>query len=516
MDARVRTCRNIGDEECAHLEAIEAGMAITADVGRADVLLCTLLPDGQILVAAHGLPESISSLYRDNAEGRTASGDDLPLVLRALQSGSGGRRQREVLRNGAPVIEDVYPICNVAGEAYAAFTVETTMIAHERQRRRDRHFQLATRNIIEMCARGELASAARLTRFGLYDGMYLVNRNRSVIYMSGIAANMFRAAGLPASLHDQPLADLETVDNELVDFAFEHEECIERRSEEEDGRTWVRRVIPLRMPSAVWQSRWFRQPVGQLLGREVERHVDQVLVLLHNATEAVAKQRELNVKSALIQELHHRVKNNLQNIAAILRMQARRSETEEARTHLTEAVNRVLSMSVIHEYLSQSDSRSINVRDVCTRIAGQVREVALSPDQEIDIRVQGPNVRLPASQATPTALVINELLLNALEHGMKDRTQGIISVTLTDLGDAVQLEVSDDGSGLPPGFAPEASTSLGLQIVHTLVTDDLKGTLRFESGAPPDASAPETGASNGTLQGARATVIFPKRPIHAD
>ena len=513
MDARVRTCRFIGDEERAHLEAIEAGMAITADVSRADVLLCTLLPDGQILTAAHGLPESISSLYRDNAEGRTEPGDAMPLVKRALESGSGGRRQREVLRNGAPVIEDVYPICNAAGQAYAAFTVETTMIAHERQRRRDHHFQLATRNIIEMCARGELASAARLTRFGLYDGVYLVDRSRSVMYMSGIAANMYRAVGLPATLHGQPLAQLEKVDNELVDFAFEHEECIERRSEEADGRTWVRRVIPLRMPSALWQNRWFRQPVGQLLGREVERHVDQVLVLLHNATEAVAKQRELNVKSALIQELHHRVKNNLQNIAAILRMQARRSASDEARTQLTEAVNRVLSMSVIHEYLSQSDDRSINVRDVCTRIAGQVREVALSPDQEIEIRVQGPNVRLPASQATPAALVINELLLNALEHGMKDRTQGIISVTLTDLGDAVQLEVSDDGDGLPPDFAPHTSSSLGLQIVHTLVMDDLKGALRFESGAQGGENG---GSAAGALTGARATVVFPKRPIHAD
>ncbi len=489
-------------------------MAITADVSRADVLLCTLLADGQILTAAHGLPESISSLYRDNAEGRTAAGDELPLVMRALESGSGGRRQREVLRNGAPIIEDVYPICDANDRAFAAFVIETTMIAHERQRRRDRLFQIATNNIIEMCARGELASAARLTRFGLYDGVYLVDRSRTVIYMSGIAANMYRAAGLPASLHDQPLIELEALDIELVDFVFEHEECIERRTESDDGRTWVRRAIPLRMPSAMWQNRWFRQPVGQLLGREVERNVDQVLVLLHNATEAVAKQRELNVKSALIQELHHRVKNNLQNIAAILRMQARRTSSDEARIDLTEAVNRVLSMSVIHEYLSQSDSRSINVRDVCTRIVSQVREVAFSPEQAIDIQVQGPNIRLPASQATPMALVINELLLNALEHGMKDRTQGIISVTLTDLGDSVQLEVSDDGSGLPPGFAPQSSASLGLQIVHTLVTDDLKGALRFESGADAMGSDEES-AAPATLRGARAIVVFPKRPISA-
>lgn len=501
------------------LARIEAGMAITADVSRADVLLCTLRPSGEIRVVGHGMPQSISSLYRENAVGRTLAADDHALVLRALQSGSGGRRQREVLRNGAPVIEDVYPIQGPDGRTIAAFIVETSMIAHERQRRRDRGFQQAVSHILEMCARGELASAARLTRFGLYDGVYLVDRNGTVIYMSGIAANMFRGIGLPATLHAQPLAELELIDINLVEEVFHSEACVERRSEDDGDRTWIRRGIPIRVPVTVWQNRWFTQPVGHLLGLHAERRVEQVLVLMHNATEAVAKQRELNVKAALIQEVHHRVKNNLQNIAAILRMQARRSASEETRQALADAVNRVLSMSVIHEFLSQSDSRSINVREVCTRIASQVTEVAIGPEQEIDIRVQGPVIRLPASQATPAAMVVNELLLNALEHGMKDRSQGIIVLSLTDLGDAVKLEVCDDGDGLPADFRPEHASSLGLQIVNTLVTDDLKGTLTFASGdGHAEVTAPFAVGEDGLAAspaGTRATVVFPKRPIHA-
>ena len=385
------------------------------------------------------------------------------------------------------------------------------MIAHERQRRRDRHFQQAVNTVLEMCARGELESAAALTRFGLYDGAYLVDRTGTVIYMSGIAANMYRDAGLPASLHGLPLAELEATDAELVARVLKTEHCLEDRSEYEEGRTWLRRAIPLRAPVTLWQNRWFAQPVGHLLGLQAERRVEQVLVLLHNATEAVAKERELNVKSALIQEVHHRVKNNLQNIAAILRMQARRSQSEETRLHLFDAVNRVLSMSVIHEFLSQSDSRSINVKDVCVRIANQVREVARNPEQEIEIQVLGPNVRLPASQATPSALVINELLLNALEHGMKGRAQGIITVTLSDLGDAVQIDVCDDGSGLPPGFDQRNFGSLGLQIVHTLVTDDLKGALEITN-----VCAAEANDGAPAKPGTRARVLFPKRPIRVD
>src|SRR5690606_10931826 len=116
------------------------------------------------------------------------------------------------------------------------------------------------------------------------------------------------------------------------------------------------------------------------------------------------KERELNVKSAMIQEVHHRVKNNLQTIAAILRIQARRSQNSEAKQHLTDAVNRILSMSVIHEFLSQDEHQPINIRDVCQRIVAQAQQVAVNPGQQIEIVVAGPNIRLPAGQATAAAL----------------------------------------------------------------------------------------------------------------
>jgi two-component sensor histidine kinase len=231
---------------------------------------------------------------------------------------------------------------------------------------------------------------------------------------------------------------------------------------------------------------------------------------MHNATEAVQKQRELNVKAAIIQEVHHRVKNNLQNIAAILRIQARRVSSDEARQALNDAVNRVLSMAVIHEFLSHDEHRPINVKDVCQRIATQLTQVSGSPDQEIAIQVQGTNIRLPASQATPVALVINELLLNAVEHGLKGRPRGRIGITLDDLGDAVRIVIEDDGNGLPPDFDPaQQSASLGLHIVHTLVTDDLKGTLSMQSVVPE----PDTSDASVHATGTQAIVTFPKRSV---
>lgn len=511
IDSRVYESAHLTPADVALLERIAACMPITADVCRADLLLCVLLPDGQALVASHGQPESILSLYQENAIGRTFAVKEQPFILRALHSGSGGRRQGEGVRNGAPIIQDVYPVSNQSNQVIAALQVETNMIAHERQKRRDRHFRRATNLLLEMCLRGELENADHLTRFGLYDGIYLVDRTRNVIYMSGIAANLFRTVGIQARHNGQPLSSLEALDSELVERVIAEDHCIEVRHEVENGRNWIRRAIPLSGPSQLWRSRWFALPLRVSMPT-APRRVEQVLVLIHNATEAVAKQRELNVKSALIQEVHHRVKNNLQNIAAILRMQARRTNNDETRQHLTDAVNRVLSMSVIHEFLGQEENRSINVRDVCQRIANQVREVSRNPEQQITIQVTGPSIRLPASQATPAAMVMNELMLNALEHGIKQRQVGEISVTLSDLGDAVQLEVQDDGDGLPPDFAPEQSSNLGLQIVRTLVKDDLKGVLSFTSGSSEDGQAhgPKKGG------GAKAIIIFPKRPLNAD
>ncbi|MCB0071266.1 MAG: histidine kinase N-terminal domain-containing protein [Caldilineaceae bacterium] len=513
MDKRIHECPGLKEQDIAFLRKIEAGMAITADVSRADMLLCCLLAPDRALILRHTMPKSTASLYRNDASGRVFTPEEQPLLFRTFRSGSGGHGQKEVLTNGAPVIQDCYAISRDAQQVIAALVFETNMVAYERHRRRNRSFRQAVRWLQDMCLHGLLEETSTLSRFGMYDGVYLVDPQFKVVYMNGIAANMFRSVGIVSDLREQTIGTLEPIDAEMVEQAYQAGKPLERRHESQDGRIWIRKVIPLRMAPVTWQNYW-QNWYNVLLRPDLpERDVDAVMVMVHNATEAVQKQRELNVKSAIIQEVHHRVKNNLQTIAAILRIQARRCETDEARQHLTEAVNRILSMSVIHEFLSQDEHRPINVREVCQRVANQVTQVAASPEQQVDIKVSGPNIRLPAGQATPTAMVINELLLNAVEHGARDDQGGRIQVELLDRGDSVEIVVEDNGLGLPPDFDPAQGHSLGLQIVHTLVTDDLKGEFRLES-ITPDAEAQTNG--DGCAGGTRAIVTFPKRSLRAD
>ena len=503
---------SLTERDIALLQQIETSLPLTADISRADVLLYCQTSQQRIQVFSHAAPASIASLYRQSATRRIFSKDDQPLVHRALHEGTGGRYRKPVLTDGAPVIQEVIPVFNAARRVIAALVIETNMIEHERHKRRNIHFRKALHWLHLMVARGEIEAGQNLGRFGPFDGIYMVNTDRQVVYLSGIAANLFRSIGLVTDVRRHHVSTLESIDEEMVEQSLRAQRCLEKPREDVDGRLWVRKVVPLRAPPHSWQRirRRFLWPRSWSKDNSLE--MDAALVLVHNATEAVQKQRELNVKSALIQELHHRVKNNLQTIAAVLRMQSRRSQSDEARQSLNDAVNRVLSVSVIHEFLSQDGHHPINIKDVCRRIATQVQQVTNNPDQVIDIQISGPNIRLPASQATATALVVNELLLNALEHGISDRLDGRITITLTDLGDHAQLVIQNNGNDLPANFALDDSPSLGLQIIRTLVTDDLKGQLVIE---PAKADLTDEVAIT-PISGTRAVIKFPKRSLAVD
>ncbi len=537
MDSRVNSCSSLTERDIALLYRIEAGLAITADVSRSDAMLCCLLdpqddllsnyefaesqavqrgPDGQILVARHAAPHSLSSIYRDDMTGRTYTFNAQPTVHRALMEDRKNRMAEskippERTSSGAPVIQQVYTVHNAVNQAIAALLIETNMIEYERHRRRDLPFRHAVRWLQRMAVQGEIETAEISGGFGSLDGIYLVDEQFCISYMSGIAMNLFRSVGRVAEMRGAPISDMEEQDEEIVSQAMQANCCVQTRHESEDGRVWVRTAIPLRAPRGSLYSMRRRMrrhlPWTNSVATEDAPQVDGVFVLVQNLTETVQRERELKVKSAMIQEVHHRVKNNLQTIAAILRIQSRRYQDEAAKQQLTDAVNRILSMSVIHEYLSQDEHRPINIRDVCQRILGQAQQVAVNPGQQVEIAMEGPNIRLPAGQATASALVVNELLMNAMEHGLRDRHKGEIRIALEDLGDEVRITLLDNGLGLPSDFDPDKSRTLGLQIVYTLVTDDLKGRLQFEQ---------VTGDDTGAAEGTRAIVTFPKRSINIE
>jgi two-component sensor histidine kinase len=206
------------------------------------------------------------------------------------------------------------------------------------------------------------------------------------------------------------------------------------------------------------------------------------LVLVEDVTEARRAEQELKVKDATIREVHHRVKNNLQTIASLLRLQARRSETAEARRALSEATERVSSMAVVHELLSGSEEERVDFAQAAHMIVDMVSQSLGGPDSGIELEVTGSTGEIDAHMATSLALVLAELVHNAIEHGLAGRAKGAVSVSMRRLAAELVLTVRDDGAGMPKDFDLDSSANLGLAIVRTVVQDDLRGTLSFTGG----------------------------------
>ncbi|HLW61550.1 MAG TPA: GAF domain-containing protein [bacterium] len=202
-----------------------------------------------------------------------------------------------------------------------------------------------------------------------------------------------------------------------------------------------------------------------------------LLQTLANQTALAIENAGLVVKSAMVREMHHRVKNNLQMIAMLLRLQMRDGREVSGREVLTETINRILSIAAVHEILGAEGLRQVTVRTMLERVVHTVTQTMAPPGFALDARIEGDDLSLPSHQATSLALVVNELLQNAMEHAFPGRSAGRVVITLSEGRDEIRVEVRDDGVGLPDGFSPSRSADLGLQIVQTLVQDDLKGRL---------------------------------------
>jgi two-component sensor histidine kinase len=306
-------------------------------------------------------------------------------------------------------------------------------------------------------SRSDLADSLRVG-----DGFIRTDLRGVVRYASPNAMSAYRRLGLVGDLVGTQLGDVTTglVDRRPTDRGARGVLSGHEGSEaeiENGAASLLVRTIPLRSS-------------GQRSGS---------LILLRDVTELRLRERELVSKDATIREIHHRVKNNLQTVAALLRLQGRRTENPEARAALEEAVRRVGSIALVHETLSQSFTDFVEFDEIADRLLHTVLDVSQGPAGANAIRPErfGSFGLLPGEIATPLSMVLTELIQNASAHAY-DESGGTLTLAVNRIRDKIRLRVSDDGGGLPDDF--DASGSLGLSIVTTLVEGELGGSLAFE------------------------------------
>src|SRR6202171_2054489 len=477
------TCTYLSEADRALLDNVAGHLPLLADLTHADAVLFAVADD-QVVVVAQAQPVPVPSPYAlPVAIGRAMAREEAPLVFRVLFDGRVRNQVTTTVIRGAPVLQEVFAIRNEHGNVVGALRSEMLLIEHERQRKRHATFRRAVARARELIVAGRLRGGERLGRLGVHDGIMVIDSAGRIEYLSAPAEYLYRRLGYADNLVKTQLQELET--NEYICFkAMERGVCLEQRVQEH-ALVWIKRVVPLVSGGgATWPT--------LLTGHRAVP--TGAIVAIEDVTDELQKEQELKIKTAMIQEIHHRVKNNLQTIAALLRLQARRTGNPEVADQLRETIGRIISVAVVHEFLSHEETSVINIHEVSNRILAEVRNGVLDHSRPISLSLEGTRkFSLPAQQATSCAMIINELVQNAVEHAFVGLPGGSIVVRLAEQDDSLYIEIQDDGRGLPHDFDQVSKGGLGLQIVRSLVREDLKGQFELANG-----------------QGVRAVVSFPK------
>ncbi len=216
---------------------------------------------------------------------------------------------------------------------------------------------------------------------------------------------------------------------------------------------------------------------------------NEAAIAIENARLYEETRRGLELKSVLLRELHHRVKNNLATVAGILSLQRRRTKSSEIRNILAESVNRVQGLAATHDLLAHEDVGEARVDDIARKIVGVASANLSPPEKRITYRVEPCAIVIPSRAVTVVALVINEMISNAIKHGMVDRSEGMVVIKGREEDGIVIIQVIDNGRGPSPEHSIEENgeggtfEGLGLSLIKNLIAD-LGGrfSLRREHG----------------------------------
>ena len=460
--ARAHT--DLAADDVAWLHLLLADWQIIADLSFADLVLW--LPDREgtgFWAGGQQRPTTGPTSYVDDLVGAFIPHGRRLLLDTALAQGRVVREGDPEWRDAVPVRVEAIPVRR-QGRILAVIGRHTNLLGVRTPSRLELSYLQTASDLTQMIAEGTFPHAGQRSdhtdspRVG--DGFVRIDAAGTVTYASPNALSVYRRLGLATDLAG---LDLAKVTRELIPASRRpDEETVSavlggrapRDTELSNGRTVVIvRAVPLRNAAG---------PTG-------------ALVLLRDVTDLRNRDRELVTKDATIREIHHRVKNNLQTVAALLRLQARRMTVPEARAALEEAVRRVGSIALVHDTLSQSLDESVEFDEIVDRLRVMVADVAASEAPLTSSRTGRFGV-LPSEVATPLAMVLTELLQNATEHAFAGGP-GHVDVAGERTEGTLQVVVTDDGQGLPDEFDPASSTSLGLSIVRTLIESELGGSL---------------------------------------
>ena len=462
LPSAVRALVDLSESDIDWLHQLAADWQVIADLSVSDLVLWARTTSGRFVAVAHCRPSTGSTVHHEDVVGLRMPSSREAVVLETLMSGQ-IQVAAEPLWTGATAVREEYVPVVSQGRAIAVVTRETSVGDVRGGRITHRPEEDLADALCAMIAEGEypIRGAAIGLRFGtprVADGVLRLDTDGVIVYASPNASSCFHRLGIEGEIEGIQLA------SSVADIIPERTPVDETMAVVLMGRqAWLTEVeaggVFLSLRSIPLRSE------GRRAG---------ALLLVRDVTEVRRREQVLMTKDATIREIHHRVKNNLQTVSALLRMQGRRATNDETRQALSEAGRRVATIATVHEALSYNVDERVDFDAVFASILRGAAVVA-TPSSQVTTRLEGSFGVVDAHTAQALATVLAELVTNAVEHGLED-CDGTVTVRVEREGNELTVHVIDDGQGVAPDTI---MSGLGTQIVTTLVRGDLGGSISW-------------------------------------
>ena len=462
----------LSEPELEWLELLARDLPLLADVSLSDVVLWVPTHDGTYLAVAHSRPAGYITLFYRDIIGDFLRPDWREVVDEALETGQPAASTSPAWYEENPMQLTAYSVSrrDPQGKVHGPFAVATVHTSANDAQHASRiaaAFREVSADLLQMIQTGAFPNpggfggqqgAPRAT-----DGLVRLNFDGIATFVSPNTQTTFVKLGYRDEIEGENFSE---VVGAVLKGQFDTNESIPLISQ---GKIAKRTEIFARGHSVAVRS----IPVirdGERVGG---------ILLTRDVTELRQQAQELITKDATIREIHHRVKNNLQTVASLLRVQARRARSEEAKQVLGQAMRRVAAIAVVHDTLSTGLAQIVDFDVVFDRVLGLAAEVSSLHGTTVHLRREGKFGELPSEYATPLALALTEIVTNAVEHGLAGR-EGEVFIEADRLLEELSVSVVDTGTGLPGGTVGDG---LGTQIVRTLIEGELGGSIVWGADA---------------------------------
>jgi len=429
-------------------------LQLISNLLQADVFIdCKTRDPDAAIVVAEAKPANRNSLYKDSVVGQLAYRSNEPAVMRTLDLGVATRDLRAITQENILVKQNVEPIFNENNQVIGCLIVEKDISEIDSN----------SAKVPSSIGEGvyDTLVGSMVTKLDVHtylnDGVIIFDRNGKVSSLNPVATSLYQKLGYK---------------DDLLELSFENL-VLDGTGITEILNSSIPKVSEVSLANMTLLVKYATMVMGAL---------DQasIVVVIKDVTDERAIEKELILKSVAMREIHHRVKNNLQTIASLLRLQSRRIDNEDIKKSFEESISRIISIAVTHEILAQNGIDDVDIKTILSKISDNMVQIS-KKSNVIDIEILGDSLSVKSDIATSIALVVNELLQNSIQYAFTESYNGKIEIIIKKGEKYSNITVADNGIGFDPNSVRPGS--LGMKIVDSIIKDKLKGCYTIESNS---------------------------------